>query len=721
MGSKVKAHLVAAAPVGVAAGAVLGVTEAVAAAAAGQRLPAPNFWLMWVATVAAYAILGWVVFVVAAIVTAAISGLSKRRTSPPSSGPYWIAAAAMLPAAWLLGRADLELPEPALAFRLLPVGVACLAAGAMMAGAIRFTRARVRSAPERSPRAGGAAAAGVAGYAAGGALWAHWSGGGLSGVERLGAIAVGVALGLVVLAAARRKGRARRDSATLAWLLGVGPLAAAAAIAVPALWAASLPAPRGAPDVLLVTVDALRADHLGAYGSKQGLTPSLDRFAGDAVVFERAFSSAPWTAASVGSMMVSRYPSELGLVPVDRSQHQTRYGGGVLTPQPTLAEVLRRGGYLTIADVPNPQLRRDRGFARGFLRFNNPDDFSGERAPALPRLGKYEEWFLHTSIGLRAAQRLHREPRYYRAPRVELDDAERIVRDAALARGRRGRRPQLLWLHLMDPHVPYDPPQKSAATIAAFPRPPLDPTPRFYKDVVWGKVTPDQRQRRYMHALYRDEVHYADQWLGFLFDRMQRLGLYRDALIIVTADHGEEFWDHGGFEHGHTLYDELLHVPLVIKFPRNRAAGERVSARASLLDLLPTVAQAAGLPVPRGARGTSLMSLAGAGKGAADKRTLFAEFTLYGEELKGLRTARYKVIFHARSRGIEVYDLHTDPAERHNLARDPQVAPEARRLLTTFARDSERRTARWARSAGSAPSLDARTRESLRSIGYLGG
>ena len=532
-------------------------------------------------------------------------------------------------------------------------------------------------------------------------------------------IAGGIALGVTRFA--RRAGKhpaAAEAHAGRRWLLLLWPIPFAVFVALIS-WRIAFPTPGAdAPPILLITVDALRADRLGCDGNVQGLTPNLDRFARDAVVFEKAFTSAPWTEGSVGAFYTSLFPSELGLVARARAEQEVHFEGGVFTPQPTLTELLRANGYMTAAELANPQLRRDRGFARGFIRFRNPDDFFTTSALALPRLGKHEDWFLHTSIGIRLALALRRTPRFYTAPNLRRDDAERLVHDASTWLDRQDRRPFFLWMHLMDTHVPYRLSARSAATAAAFPNPPFDPTPQFCKDVVWGRVRLTDEGKRYMEALYNDEVRHADLWLGRLFDHLRRLGQYDNALIIVSADHGEEFWDHGGFEHGRSMYDEVLHVPLVIKFPRGRYAGTRVPQQARLIDLLPTVLDVARLPVPRGIRGSALTRLLGAAH-PPDDRELYAESTLYGEELKALRTPAYKVIFHTGTRATEIYDLRADPRERRNLAGDPTVAPDLRERLMRLVRDSERRTTWWAKYGEKAPPLDQRSLEQLRSVGYM--
>ena len=706
-------HLRTAALAGTSVGMVVGVAEAVGAARAARQLTAPaDFWPVWIITVGLYAAIGWAAFGGLGLVVGVVAGCSRRLRPEKVRLAYYSLGAMALPAGLFLAHPS-DSPVT-LVLLWLEVGVVAVAAGA----AVWFGAGLARGRLGVKPAGAGSLLLGC--FVAGG-FWARWGADGLSAVEGLGSVTAGLAVAVAAYGWSVLRARGivsgGPSRASHGWLLLLWPVPFLAGIAWLGMRIGFPAAPRGAPNVLLITVDALRADRLGSYGSKRNLTPNLDRFAQDAVVFEKAFTSAPWTAASMGAAFTSLYPSELGLVPVERDVRHNRYQGGLFTPQPTLAEVLRRAGYVTAAELSNPQIRRDRGFARGFITFRNPDDFYAGRTPGLPRLDRYASWFLQTSVGERVARAVLREPRFYRAGNMRQDDAERLVRDADAWLDARPERPFFLWVHLMDSHVPYNSQHASGGTRAAFPRPPFEGTAEFYKELVWTSARLTDPGKRYLQALYNDEVRHADLWLGRLLERLRRRNLYDNTLIVITADHGEEFWDHGGFEHGHTMYDELLHVPLLVRLPRGAHAGERVSEQARLMDLLPTVLQGVGLPNPGGVRGRSLLELLGGGR-AHEDRVLFAEATLYGEERKALRTPAYKVIFHTESRALEVYDLRADPAERVNLAADPRVAADLRERLMRLARESERRTAWWVRFGQKAPPLDQRSLERLRSIGY---
>ncbi|HUT74392.1 MAG TPA: sulfatase [Armatimonadota bacterium] len=719
LGSALAAHLTAAVPVGLVAGIIVGLSEAAAAAGAGlPPLEGVSFWLAWSATVGVYAILGAVVFALAGLGVSLVTVLFHRPAPSSVSVSYWPSAAVVVPAALIACRPDLS--DPNVRMNMLSLG------GAYASLLVFSAYVALSTGGGRVVLSGSALVALVAGGVGGGAVWARRSAGGLTGNEQLGAIAIGGLVGLTLYALWARWLRSRRPvlgRRVFRWLVaaavtvtGVGlPLAGAHAM---------LPSPRraprrGTPNVLLVTVDALRADRLGVYGNERRLTPHLDSFARDALTFEQAFASAPWTASSLGTMLTSRLPSELGLAPRSYESYVVGFVGGLLTPQPTLAELMRAEGYVTAAEVVNPTIRSNRRFGRGFDRFRNPDDPARNGGGPLPRFGIYQGWFTQTALGRLVAGTVREEPGYYQAPGLDFDDAERLVRDGWLWLKHPRRRPFFMWMHLMDPHLPYDPPQKSATTLAAFPRPSLKMTPELAYLLVHREVIPDDQGKRYLEALYNDEVRYADRWLGWLLDQLRRAGLYDDMLIIISADHGEEFWDHGGFEHGHSVFDEVLHVPLLVKLPRNESAGRRVPAQVGLIDLLPTVLAVSGLPRPTGVRGRSLIALARAGEAAPDDRELFVEHLLYGAEQKALRTARHKVILHPRTGEVEAYDLRTDPGEHHNLAGGPRAPFALRGRLLALTRASEQRTAAWLRAGVTAAPLDERTTERLRSLGYV--
>ncbi|MCW5954748.1 MAG: sulfatase, partial [Propionibacteriaceae bacterium] len=309
------------------------------------------------------------------------------------------------------------------------------------------------------------------------------------------------------------------------------------------------------PNVLVVVIDSLRVDRVGAYGSPRRLTPFLDAFAERATVYEQAYAASSWTVPSVASIFTGRYPSE----------HQTVT---LLAPlqesELTLAEVLAAHGYATSAVTANATIRADGGFAQGFEQY----EVVGTATPQTPK-------FDGSLVSEQALKR--------------VDDFG-------------SDRPQFLYLHYMDVHAPY----RAHAGIT----PPRDATLKrgdaaLNFAVSAGTWEADVERRRAtwgfaadeiwrLEDLYDAEVRHQDTLLRHLFDELGRRGFLDRALIVVTADHGEQFGRHGAYNHGTSLYNSLIHVPLIVRYP-NQTAGRRVAAPVELAGLGAMAIRAAGL------------------------------------------------------------------------------------------------------------------------------
>jgi arylsulfatase A-like enzyme len=437
------------------------------------------------------------------------------------------------------------------------------------------------------------------------------------------------------------------------------------------------PPPAG---VVLIVIDTLRADHVGAWGSTSGHTPSLDGVAARGVLFENAVAPSSWTRSSIASLFTSRYPTSIGALGREDA---------IAREVVTLAEILRAEGFETLAVNTNRNAGRVFGFAQGFDRFEVPDLKAGYP-------GDYE---IHVAEGVTR-----------KALRV-LDD-------------RSGRRPFFLYLLYVDPHDPYLPhPELNG------PEPPgrfdgsrrqltqLDSTPP-------EEVTEADRAR--IRHLYAGEVEYCDLWIGELLRGLEERGLRDDVLLIVTADHGEGLWDHGFRAHGRDLYQEMLHVPLIVDFPAadNGDAPRRVTAPVSLLDVAPTILAAFGIAAPADYHGLDLAPLTRGERRSRRHDYVYAELDLDGRSLEALRHEEQKLI-HKRwppdePRELELYDLAADPNERHDLAAGrPDVLA---RLARTLEGVSAEVTADPMRSERvSLATLDEETANNLRALGYLAG
>jgi arylsulfatase A-like enzyme len=429
------------------------------------------------------------------------------------------------------------------------------------------------------------------------------------------------------------------------------------------------------PDILLVTIDTLRADHCSAYGYGHPTTPRLERLARRGVLFEAAYAPMATTAPAHATMFTGLLPLWHGLVK----------NGYVLAPHHRrIAAALGEAGYRTGAVVGSFALDRRFGLEAGFLSYD--DRFSGRDASM--NTPSWEGHALDGAFDRRAGETRERAVEWLRA-------------NGYLERRRpRGHPPFFLWVHFFDPHRPYDPPPAHAGLF-----PPS------------GKETLDAEI-----AAYDGEIHYADAQMGALLDALFSAGRLDSMLTLVTGDHGEGLMQHGHMEHGLHIYEEAVRVPLVAHWPAAFGA-RRLAGPVQLADLAPTVAELAGLswpPAPGQGR-----SLAAALRGREEPdagREVFLQRRRYDEPLatgrvvKGqqyaLRSGRWKYIESRAEGTFELYDLAADPREERNLLPSaPAGAAALPARLAAFVRSAP--------AAPAAPPVGEEEARKLRSLGYV--
>jgi arylsulfatase A-like enzyme len=457
--------------------------------------------------------------------------------------------------------------------------------------------------------------------------------------------------------------------------------------------------------VILIVVDTLRYDALscdrpthsptdtpaGTDGTPPAgvETPAIDAFARESIRFEQARSPAPWTLPAMCSMLT-------GLAP---AVHLAVSAESVLPKGvTTLAERLRAAGYRTAALGRNsflhPRARLNRGF----------DEYS-----FYPRL------WSGTPIGSAILDWFRDEP----VPDEPL--ASDLTRLAGAWLETHRAEPFFLWLHYFDPHQPYEPPREYAPQG----EPPYGMGRRFavpISEVRAGHFTPDLEQRAWIRGLYDGEVRSVDASLARLFQNLKDLGLYDDSLIVLTSDHGEELWEHDSFEHGHSLYDELLRVPLIVKVPKvaSRTDGHLVSTES----VTPTILALCGVPSDP-SESSSLALLDAAGEyailsGQHVGSFVFAGGLLANENRTAVIVDDFKYIKRAITEREEVFNLKTDPAEL-----DPTPVPgfdieQPRVLLTIHLQHAAELRQKLGILKPDTTGLDEATQRDLRSMGYLG-
>jgi arylsulfatase A-like enzyme len=443
-------------------------------------------------------------------------------------------------------------------------------------------------------------------------------------------------------------------------------------------------APAGAPNVILLMIDTLRADHLSAYGYQANKTPHIDALAADSLRCSHAFSQASWTRPSVATIMSGLYPSSHGAI----------HKSDVLPDRvETVAEVLSKTGYYTVGFPNNINVTAAFGFNQGFAEFHYlaPDLFFYANEPAA-QLTLYN--------GLRLvrerffARKIDVHNYYQPGEVVTAKGLEWLDTPAAKQGG-----PFFMYLHYMDPHDPYfvHPYNGEGYARVANPNPPAD---------VAGKY----------RSLYDGEITYLDAEIGKLTDDLKKRGLYDKTVIVLTADHGEEFHEHGGWWHGTTLYDEQIHVPLVIK-PAMAGGGRVIDDLCMSIDIAPTLIRAAGAAPPVVMQGHVLPLDGGAPFG---RDHAFAEEDLEGNVLQAIRTqtSKYITANKGNPRGLpekDLFDLSTDPGETKNLAgSDVKKLQEMEAAL-----GKAYLAAKEHAGAGATTEMDSATKERLRQLGYI--
>lgn len=459
--------------------------------------------------------------------------------------------------------------------------------------------------------------------------------------------------------------------------LGVGaPLAAGlcALLALGLHLAFRQPAPGTPPTpIIVILIDALRMDELAVYGYERQTSPAIDAFARDAVRFRQAIAQSTFTKTSVASLFTGRNPFEHGLYWGSHRDESGALTSDVLTEEEvTLAEALRERGYLTTAWVQNSHLTAASGFGQGFVLYN------ADQGPA-PRL---------------------------------LDRFERFA-------GGPGRRYGFFsYLHLIDLHDPYrpQPPYDTlfGPTAGAYEGIDLDAWGATLEAIRRGERTLPAAQIAELRRLYDGELRAVDDRLRRTFERLRALGLYDKSLIVLTADHGDAFGEHGAISHSTVPYDELVRVPLLVKMPGGVAAGRVVEEQVRLIDLMPTLLEVARARPPRGVSGCSLLPLIlGTGSRGDECRVAVSEIAEEGAApVVAIRRDGFKYIHHEK-RAAELYDLASDPAEQHDLlaTAPPLLADLHRRALAVIAQRKQ--------LSGRRMDLDERTIRELKALGYL--
>lgn len=439
------------------------------------------------------------------------------------------------------------------------------------------------------------------------------------------------------------------------------PAIAAPRAAKPAAPAAAPLLERRPRNVVVYLVDTLRADRLGCYGYGKPVSPRIDAFAREATLFRRAVAQSSWTRPSMATVLT-------GLLPHTHGVHRKR---DALAPEAvTLAEALKDKGYRTAGFVSNGNVARSFGFGQGFDAYE-----------LLPRRRSAA-----TDVHARAAAWLEKD----------------------------GDAPFFLYLHTVEPHAPYDPPEPFRRRFAPGVTDEALTRMNLLKRLQQGKVPATPELRRDLLALYDAEIAANDAAFGELIDLLVRKGWWEDTMIVFLSDHGEEFLEHGGWEHGKTLHTEMLDVPLIVRIPGigKGTVSDRLAQHA---DVLPTVLSALGLPVPAAVEGRSLLPWMAGASGDGAEEVAFSWLDEHGLRMASATTPEWRLI-EKRSpvSGRELYDRRADPGEKTDLG---ERRPVRAGYLGTRLKTVE--TGKKGSLRAGEGAVDAELREQLRALGYV--
>lgn len=449
--------------------------------------------------------------------------------------------------------------------------------------------------------------------------------------------------------------------------------------------------------MVVISIDSLRADHLGCYGYSRPTSPRIDAVARNGVVYENAFSTTSWTLPSHMALFTGMYDTVHGVTTHREALDPLRV---------TLPEVFQSAGYRTAGFFSGPYLIPAFGFGKGFDKYIACFDY------------------------LEPAELSHKDSRGYK-PETHMAShsditSPRIHRDVRRWLDEGVSEPYFLFVHMWDVHYDYVPPGEYATR---FTDPgyesPLDFSSFETNAAINAKMDP--RDLAHLVGLYDGEIAYTDAYLGKILDDLDERGLLENTIVVITSDHGEAFFEHGQKGHQKDLFDEVLHVPFIVSWP-GHIAPRRLPQQISLIDMMPTLLELASLEVPSESNGHSLAPALLDREPPRDS-LVFSELTMddvkFRRHLRALRTPQYKVIYNVtpggkyQGQGV-LYDLQRDPGERRSLgAGDAPFADEAVRRLNDLIHLTEELRDALPRKGVEPVELPPGVAEKLRELGYL--
>jgi|Deesub1362B_J571_1020462.scaffolds.fasta_scaffold00064_4 arylsulfatase A-like enzyme len=466
-------------------------------------------------------------------------------------------------------------------------------------------------------------------------------------------------------------------------------------------------------NVILILLDAVRFDHVGCYGYKRKTTPNIDRLAENGVIFENAFSHSSHTLESVPSLLTSTYPSTHNVKTITSA-----IPDDILT----LPEIFKSYGYKTAIFSTNPYISVVYGYGKGIDKFHCDDEkiikinktvlgHSFQILKKLSVLGRIFEPFSKLNYFLFSSKNLSKST-----------DPNFITHKIIKWIKKNKSHPFFIYSHYEGGHSPYKVPKFYQKLFASdYSREPVINYPLkfgLFLPFEKGESLPKQKLKN-MIAQYDAKIFYHDESLGILFQELKNLNLQKKTIIIITSDHGEEFYEHEGWGHGHSLYEETIHVPLIFYCPGLIPKGKRIKEIVSLVDVFPTILSLCGinLKIPYKIEGLDLTPLFYAKNPKPIRNFIFSELTQGENSAWCLRTDRYKVIeirFGIKRERL-LFDLKADPNEKNNIYEEKkEIAIELLRKLNFIIQQAEEKS-----FSPKKTELDIELKRKLKSLGYI--
>ena len=495
------------------------------------------------------------------------------------------------------------------------------------------------------------------------------------------------------------KPRTNNERPVLVWA-ATGALQAAFLFSLlTATSASAIPATKGQPptsvekpNILMISIDTLRADHLSCYGYQGITTPHMDRLAAEGALFERTISQTSWTLPALATLHTGVLQEVHGM---------NRHDIGLDPTFETLAETLQKAGYTTLAVVTNEFVNHAYRLDQGFDRYV----FSRDPEAYHPFAGLFLFDFLFSEANERHAA---------------FSMTSRAIEWIRRAKDR----PFFIWIHYIDPHSPY-----GAWYVDRFPeydagyRGELGREFHRFGEIDDGTFVPTEADKQHIMALYDAEIMHVDKNLGRLWKALEQMDLWDNTAIVLTSDHGEEFWDHGDIIHGRTLYTESVHVPLLIKFPPKIAPGTRVSKLAGLVDIPPAVCELTGTTPPSVYQGRSVLELL-RGRPAQPVYVSLDKLPPQGEAFSSVGVydpvSTYLGWTHP-DKGEQLFDAQGDPKQMLEISekKTEVLARLRQRVQTELEGCANLRSSLRLTGEGGKIELTPQMRQALRGLGYL--